>query len=558
MIIWIPSKVRRVFGLLCVTFPLAALTFSFGLAGSLDPIVGLLIAVLPLLGVYVLSRDIQQRIERMTARVHALAANQDVPAPDRFEEEMLGPPTLADLQQALTGLELAQRFRARAFESRSAAHENLVEKLPDPLIVVDGKREVLRANHAARELFGERMVARDLAASVRHPEILEAVDAVRGGGTSRFVEFTIPVPVERIFEARIKPFPFAVEVGESAAVSASIGLADRSMGQPMAATALVVAPGIVSGSGEGPGLSASEIGQGGNGQLGVALPAMITLHDITAMKRSERMRADFVGNASHELRTPLTGLIGFIQTLRGAARDDPDAQERFLSIMETQATRMSRLVDDLLSLSRIEQDEHTPPTGRVDLVAEVQAVIDAFELRAAARSVRLRVHIATAVPPVLGDAHQLGQVLQNLISNAIKYSHEQTEVLVTVACTDGAAVGGLTPLPLPARRRGGGRPATRRFGQFVSVAVTDRGEGIERMHLPRLTERFYRVDAARSRKLGGTGLGLAIVKHILNRHRGRLTIESELGKGSTFTIYLPVTVSEGDLEDAPETRVGAA
>lgn len=528
MIDRIQPKGRRLLALLCIAFPLLALTFSFGVLGYLHPIMGLLIALAPLIGVYLLVRDLQRTVERLASWVHRLAESGEGPgAAGHMHSEAVEPAFLADLHQALTGLNMVQRYRTRAFESRAAALDNLLEKLPDPLIVVDGRREVLRANHAARELFGERMAARDLAASVRHPEILEAVDGVRAGGTSRFVEFTIPVPVERIFEARIKPFPPALEAAAPAPTSTPAtgagGAGDRTPS---------------------------------HGEPGAAIPAMITLHDITAMKRSERMRADFVGNASHELRTPLTGLIGFLQTLRTTARDDPEAQERFLGIMEVQATRMSRLVEDLLSLSRIEQDEHTPPTGRVDLVAEVQAALDAFELRAASRAVRLRMDIVGAIPAVIGDAHQLGQVLQNLISNAVKYSHEHTEVVVTLACTDGAAVGGLTTLPV--RRRAAGRFGPRRLGQMVSVAVTDQGEGIERTHLPRLTERFYRVDAARSRKLGGTGLGLAIVKHIVNRHRGRLTIESEVGKGSTFTVYLPAAPVETDLEPEVEVHAGAA
>jgi two-component system phosphate regulon sensor histidine kinase PhoR len=207
--------------------------------------------------------------------------------------------------------------------------------------------------------------------------------------------------------------------------------------------------------------------------------------------------------------------------------------------MHDQSTRMARLVDDLLSLSRIELDEHTRPTGRVDVVRSVGAAVAAFELKAAARKVRLRVAATDDLPMVLGDADQLSQVMHNLISNGIKYTHEQTEVTVTIQLTDATAVGGTLP-PVPAVAGVAGRRPPRPAPQMISIAVTDQGEGIARTHLPRLTERFYRVDPARSRALGGTGLGLAIVKHILNRHRGRLTIESEVGRGSTFTVWLPV------------------
>jgi two-component system phosphate regulon sensor histidine kinase PhoR len=198
---------------------------------------------------------------------------------------------------------------------------------------------------------------------------------------------------------------------------------------------------------------------------------------------------------------------------------------------------MTRLVNDLLSLSRIELDEHMQPNGRVDVVEELENVIAALQLKAAERRIRLRLEAPEELPPVVGDEDQLTQVFQNLVSNAIKYTREDTDVTVTVALADGAAVG-FTGLPAS----GGAvkdKRALRGGTAMVSVSVRDRGDGIARTHLPRLTERFYRVDAARSRAMGGTGLGLAIVKHILNRHRGRLTIESEVGVGSAFTVYLP-------------------
>jgi len=244
---------------------------------------------------------------------------------------------------------------------------------------------------------------------------------------------------------------------------------------------------------------------------------VLTLHDLTALKRSERMRADFVANASHELRTPLATLIGFIETLRGPAREDDAARERFLSIMGEQAGRMTRLVDDLLSLSRIELNEHLPPKDSVDVGRVLHAVADSLEQRAARRNVRIEVKIAEPLAPVTGDAEELTQVFQNLIDNAIKYGRSGSAVEVEAQA---------------AQKRVGGVAA-------VQVAVRDHGEGILKEHLPRLTERFYRVDPARSRELGGTGLGLAIVKHIVSHHRGILEIHSDLGEGSVFTVYLP-------------------
>lgn len=371
--------------------------------------------------------------------------------------------------------------RATRAEAAAADDDGVLESLHDPLLLCDSTRQVMRANQAARHLFGEKIAGRDLAGAIRAPAVLAAADAVLAGGASRTVEFVIPTPVERVFEARIKPFvrPSSFNVGDE----------------------------------------------------GTARTLIVTLYDITALRRSEQTRADFVANASHELRTPLSSLIGFIETLRGPAREDLEAHDRFLAIMADQAGRMSRLINDLLSLSRIELDEHMPPSAPVEPGVIVRGVLDALELKAKDRGMTLALEGADDAPMIVGDADQIAQVAQNLVSNAIKYGKENTEITVKLAVADGLAVG---------RGRG---------GAMLALSVADRGEGIPRTHLPRLTERFYRVDAARSRALGGTGLGLAIVKHIMNRHRGRLTIESVPGVGSTFTVYFPLAgpSASGDL-----------
>ncbi|HEX7968475.1 MAG TPA: ATP-binding protein [Stellaceae bacterium] len=312
-----------------------------------------------------------------------------------------------------------------------------------------------------------RLVERDLAIAVRHPAVLTAADAVLRGEPSRIVEFDITAPVERHLSARLAAI--RPHTAEGAA-------------------------------------------------------AVLTLHDLTAMKRSERLRADFVANASHELRTPLASLTGFIETLRGPAREDGAARDRFLAIMAEQAQRMGRLVDDLLSLSRIEMNEHRPPTERVDIGQVLRTVADTLEQRAAARGMRIVLDLPQGLPPVLGDPDELAQVFQNLLDNAIKYSRAGTPIEVRAQPSSRFLPG----------TRPGERPAA------LAVTVRDHGEGIGREHLPRLTERFYRVDAARSRELGGTGLGLAIVKHIVSHHRGALDIDSEMGEGSIFTVHLPV------------------
>jgi len=362
-----------------------------------------------------------------------------------------------EIWQAAVRLARGWRERAARAEASLAAAEAVFAAIPDPQILLDAQRRIIRANPAATELIGIVLEASDLAASLRNPAILAAADAVLAGGPARIVDFTLSLPVERVMQARIA----RVE---------------------------------------------------GVSPEGIA--AIVTLHDITALKLAEQMRADFVANAGHELKTPLASLVGFIETLLGAARDDAVARERFLGIMRGEAGRMTRLVDDLLSLSRIELNEHVAPTRQVALAPLVEQVADALELRAADRGMHLSLELPEDLPAVHGDEDELAQVFQNLIDNAIKYGKPHTEITIA-ACADA---------PGPAAN------------SLVRIAVTDRGDGIPSEHLPRLTERFYRVDTARSRELGGTGLGLAIVKHILNRHRGRLEIASTLGVGSTFTV----------------------
>jgi two-component system phosphate regulon sensor histidine kinase PhoR len=316
---------------------------------------------------------------------------------------------------------------------------------------------VRRTNEAARAAFGG-----EIAAVLRNPALRTALDRAFTQGTAETTDLVLRVPVAREVRAIVLP-----------------------MDPPLA--------------------------DGGR--------AILVLSDRTRERMVERMRADFVANASHELRTPLASLIGFIDTLRGPAADDPPAQQRFLAIMAEQAERMNRLIDDLLSLSRIELTEHQLPSERIDVIEVTHRIAAAFEPRVAALAVQLDLDLAEGLPLVTADADQLEQVLQNLVDNAVKYGGQGGRVRVVAK----AALPGRWP----------NRPG-------VVLAVSDDGPGIAKEHVPRLTERFYRVDKGRSRTAGGTGLGLAIVKHIVNRHRGVLLIESEEGKGSTFSVWLPV------------------
>lgn len=245
---------------------------------------------------------------------------------------------------------------------------------------------------------------------------------------------------------------------------------------------------------------------------------LVSFEDLTHVEQADQMRRDFVANVSHELRTPLTALLGFIETLRGPARNDAAARERFLSIMAAEAERMERLVADLLSLSRVESEERMRPTARVDLCALIGSVLRRLEPVAQAGGVTLDGALPEAGVTVPGDEDQLRQVVTNLVENAIKYGGSGGTVEVRLSAV----------AEMPGLRAPGAR-----------ISVRDHGPGIDPVQIPRLTERFYRVDSHRSREMGGTGLGLAIVKHIVNRHRGRMRVESEPGQGAEFIVELP-------------------
>ena len=254
------------------------------------------------------------------------------------------------------------------------------------------------------------------------------------------------------------------------------------------------------------------------------ISTVITMNDITELKSVEQMRADFVANASHELRTPLASIKGFVETLLGPARDDEPARIEFLKIMLEQANRMQQLIGDLLSLSKIEMNVHSVPTEPLDLAAVVRKETDGFKRMAADKNMRLVMNIHDNLPPVKGEGNELAQVVHNLISNAMKYGFADSDVTVHVKVT--------TELPQDINMRN--------LSRVVALSVRDQGEGIAKQHLPRLMERFYRVDSARTRQVGGTGLGLAIVKGIVQRHRGAIVVDSVVGEGTNFTVYLPI------------------
>ncbi|WP_343564381.1 ATP-binding protein [Kiloniella sp. b19] len=461
-----PVSFQRVLATtLVLSSPAIVVLFLMVLSGMLPWLAGLGAGLLIFSGLSYILYSHFQHIEDLKLFITALRhvkGHDRLPLPPAGAGSILFPeinPSLLRMAQE------RQQYR-RELELAIEGNEAILKSLPDPLLMLGSKRRIVRANPAAEELFGSQIYGRELSGILRNPDLLEAVNEMdaQPGANPRMVRFTIYGNVEYSFEARV------VRLSETTWDGIRI---------------------------------------------------LISLTDQTASKRVEQMRGDFIANASHELKTPLASLTGFIETLKGPARDDEDARERFLDIMQDQAERMSHLVGDLLSLSQIELLEHTKPTSATLLDGVVQNISDGLHTQLEAKNMAISIQLDSMVP-VEGEAEELRQVFQNLMENAVKYGREGTTVTVK------------------SKLYGEGSHGMRRLGRpSLAISVTDQGDGIPREHIPRLTERFYRVDPARSRELGGTGLGLAIVKHILNRHRGVMTIDSEVGRGSTFTVYLP-------------------
>ncbi|MDP1630889.1 MAG: ATP-binding protein [Caulobacter sp.] len=410
-----------------------------------------------------------------------------------------GPAVIAGLAIAVLGVFLAQR-RAEtpaapvvrpvvAAPPDAIPYATILEILDEPVMIIkagepgeSADHRLVFANTAARALFRIQNLNTRLVTAIRNPQVTELVDEALFGGMAGHGAFDTGGAQDRSW---------------------------RVMARPLA------------GPLDGPPL------------------ALLTLRDQTDLRRAERMRADFLANASHELRTPLASLSGFIETLRGPARDDAEARDRFLGIMQTQAERMARLIDDLMSLSRIELNEHVAPRGRVDLSMAVTDVVDALTPVIRDRGVTVDwTPPPRGVASIEGDRDQIVQVIQNLVENALKYSPGDAAIRLEV----------IAPVPgdaSPGRDMEGAgltllTPDHHAGEHYAVLRVRDSGQGIPRDALPRLTERFYRVEGQKSGDRSGTGLGLAIVKHIVNRHRGGLSVESLEGRGSTFSVWLPL------------------
>ncbi len=344
----------------------------------------------------------------------------------------------------------------------------LIDASPYAVVLLDHRLVVLHGNARVHEALGPVRTGEHISRTSRHPELTQALGWIQDGEPRATFEMQMRGPIERHLQGTATRLVSPTQPESDSAVST----------------------------------------------------ILLVLEDISERDALARTRMEFVANASHELRTPLASLSGFIETLQGPAKDDPDARERFLGIMADQAARMRRLIDDLLLLSRVEMRAHVTPTEQVDLTAVVADAVTPLMRQAETSGVTLQVD-ATATPlRVRGDHDELVQAVQNLVQNALKYGNPKGNIIVRL----------LAP--------GGGGPAA--VIPTAVISVTDDGPGIAPEHLPRLTERFYRVSTAASREKGGTGLGLAIVKHIVTRHQGSLDITSAAGKGSTFAVRLPL------------------
>jgi two-component system phosphate regulon sensor histidine kinase PhoR len=463
----VPIRVDRAFLRECLVWSAPAGLALAGLAAL--GLVGTLAAVLGWLVSFlagaILARARLRELESIAAWIESLPRGQEGPRLEDTEGTLSGR-LLRPVAEL--GRQLRRESGRMAAQRRMLA--TIIEALPDPILVVDQALTVRQANTAARRSFTAPEPPVPLVRVLRDPGVLAAVSGALAGTTASSVTFSPTHDRAKQFSARIEPV---------------------------------------------------DLGDGGQGLL-------LAFREQTEQVMIERMRSDFVANASHEIRTPLASIQGFIETLRGPAKHDPKAREMFLEIMGEEAARMGRLVDDLLSLSRIELAAHQPPRERCDPRETLIYAIDRLRPPAERNRVQLELDIPDALPPIVGDVDQLHQLFVNLIDNAIKYGGEGSSVRIRAFALEKAPV---------EAGAAAGRAAVR-------VDITDQGPGIAKEHLPRLTERFYRVETGRTRRLGGTGLGLAIVKHILRRHQGHLGIESIPGAGSTFSVLLPTAGGE--------------
>lgn len=432
--------------------------------GNLEPGTALLAAV----GIFIISiffvRPYIANISALTNYVLDLSLDKKAEAPDLTFLN-----NIDELSEAVSKLHKSWEKRRNQLEANVAESRILIDSLPDILIMLDKDYNMIRSNSTAKAVFGGKFFEENLERIVEDENVKKMAQQVLSDKKGRDMEFFMREPFNRHYILRINRFP-------------------------------IYSPG------------------------GIAV--IIVMHDITERKHTEQLLADFVANASHEIRTPLTSIVGLIETMQGAGKDDTAMRVEFLEVMRVQAERMSKLVKDLLSLSQIEKNIHTKPTGIINVAKIMQDVCATMEMNASEKEMKISVNAEDNIPTITGDNGEIAQVFDNLVSNAIKYGNEKTEIKINIALMENSF---------------SEEAALREFDKVVAISVSNKGDGIEQKHISRLTERFYRVDSARAKKISGTGLGLAIVKHILDRHSGALKIESAIGENTTFRVLLPVS-----------------
>ncbi|MBS8275804.1 two-component sensor histidine kinase [Thalassospira tepidiphila] len=451
---------------LAIAFPVAIVFIVLASMGQLGVGTAILSAVLSFVGVAAMLRIYFGDLRRVARYATNLRDQYKGTPPQHISFS-----AASELSSLYTQIAAAFRDRIALLEAQTSTDAEILDHLPNPVVMVNRQRVVTGFNRAANGLFHNLENGRDLTRFIRDPILLDAFDDVANNReTMKHAEFVLASDAHRHFDVLTARLPAAA--------------GDRNF--------------------------------------------VLTFSDLTELRKLEQMRADFATDAGHELRTPLSVLLGFIETLEGPAKDDPDALNQFLPVMRDQAQRMQHLIEDLLSLARIELNEHTPPSENCNVGKIIGKVAESLAMKAQDKGMNIRVTSTLDDTDMVGEEKELTQVFVNLVENAIKYGHTNSDVEVSISLAQNPP----------------GALARFRHDRIMAVAIRDHSDGIAREHLPRLTERFYRVDTARSRAVGGTGLGLAIVKHLVQRHRGTMQIESEQGVGSVFTVYLPAKTGD--------------
>ena len=373
------------------------------------------------------------------------------------------------IAEAVNSIHRFWASKAESLEAQTMSDAAVLDTLPDPILMLDGEGAVTGSKLSARNLLGEDIVGRNIDSIFNVNIFVASVEKVlKGKSESESLVFHAGGKINKRIYAHITKLPW------------------YSKGRAV---------------------------------------AVVSLYDISKAMSLEKMQSDFVANASHELRTPLSVISGFIETLQTSAKDDADAREAFLNIMKEQADYMSSLIENLLSLSRLEMAQDKELKDKVNISETIDDVTEALKIKAFQHSVNLKVSEQGRIPKIIGDKQEIHQILQNLLDNAIKYAQENSEVTIDIK----------TVAEIPAGN--GQNVAT---GKAVSIAFNNKGPKIAKEDLARLTEKFYRMQIHKDMKIRGTGLGLAIAKQIIRHHHGNLTVTSTTYNGTTFTVYLPL------------------